>query len=59
MLKQNYMKPAIRVVKIQQRSCLLNNSGVYKNSNNVNLNENIRGGSVSARARQHSVWDDE
>jgi hypothetical protein len=58
MMKQNYMKPATRVVLLKTRAhLLLNSTTVTTNSNNVGLNEEISGGSGPARAR--SVWDDD
>lgn len=57
-MKKQYMKPGMKVVCIQQQ-CIICGSDVTRNSNNAGLNEDILGGNGTARARQHSVWDDE
>ena len=55
-MKNEYMKPATQVVKLQHQSM------VCVSLNNVDGNVGLDyqgGGSGSARARRHGVWDDD
>ena len=59
MMKQDYIKPATRVVKLQHQSMVCVSPYVTNvNSGDAGLNYE-GGGSGPARARQHSVWDDD
>ena len=53
-MKKNYMKPAMRVVQIQQKECILDASL----DTNVGLNYG-GGGSGTARSRSSDGWDDD
>ena len=60
MMKRDYLKPAMRVVFLSARVQLLTDSStVYRNRNNVGLNEEIKAGSGTARSRSFDDWDDE
>jgi hypothetical protein len=57
MMKQNYIKPATRVVKLQHQNMVCV-SLTNVNSGDAGLDYN-GGGSGPARSRHHSVWDDD
>ena len=56
MMKQEYQQPTMNVVKLQHHSIIC--VSLYNVDGNAGLNYQ-GGGSGSARARQHSVWDDD
>ena len=58
MTKKDYKKPALRVVRLQHQGIICA-SEVNRTSNNAGLNEEILGGSGTARARSFGGWDDE
>ena len=60
-MKREYMKPAMRVVVVNTKVQLLtaSNPTVNSNSNNVGLNEEIKAGNGTARARSFNAWCDE
>ena len=59
-MKKEYMKPEQRVVMLHHRTQLLSGSPVNKTLNNVGLNENITGGSGTARSRSlDDDWEDD
>ena len=52
MKKQAYIKPAMRVVRMQHQGIICTTSTtVSRNSNNVGLKEEIYGGNGTARSR--------
>ena len=60
-MKREYMKPAMLVVKLQHRTCLLSNS-VASLGTNLTDGDAIsygNGGSGDARVKDYSVWDEE
>jgi hypothetical protein len=60
MKKQAYIKPAMRVVRMQHQGIICTTSTtVSRNSNNVGLKEEIYGGNGTARSRNSDYWDDE
>ena len=58
-MKKNYMKPALRVVRIQQKCQILSGSITDVNSGDTGIGYDGPG-SGPARARQHGGidWDD-
>ena len=56
-MNKEYMKPAMRVVRIQHQCTILSGS-ITGTDNNANLIYG-GGGSGPARARSHGVWNDE
>ena len=61
MTKKDYMKPAMRVVRIKTQAHLLNISNTSTNGlGGDNLGYDNQGGNQSgAWSRQRSVWDEE
>ena len=59
MKKQAYIKPAMRVVRMQHQGIICASPTVSRNSNNVGLKEEIYGGNGTARSRNSDCWDDE
>ena len=57
-MNKEYMKPAMRVVKLQHQCHILSGSPVNSIGGNAELDYG-GGGSGSARARSHGVWNDE
>ena len=57
MMKQEYQQPTMNVVKLQHHSIICV-SLTQVNSGDAGLDYQ-GGGSGPARARQHSVWDDD
>ena len=55
MTKKAYMKPAMNVVKIQQRACILSGSLDANGMNKSLQNEEVS----SAWSRGNSGWDDD
>ena len=60
MKKQEYLKPTMMVVKLQQQSIICASNDVSRVSSNVDMDYG-GGGNDPARARQHTGfdWDDE
>ena len=58
MSKQEYMKPAMRVLEIQNQCQILSVSGVHSIDGNADMHYG-GGGSGPARARQRDIWDDD
>lgn len=58
MTKKDYMKPSMRVVRLQHQGIICT-SDVKRTSNNAGLSEEILGGIGTARARSFNCWDDE
>ena len=60
MIKKDYMKPAMRVVKIQYKSHILVNSVQTKGLGSESLGYDRNGGDQGdAWSRQRTVWDEE
>lgn len=60
MIKKDYMKPAMRVVKIQNKSHILVNSVQTEGLGSESLGYDRNGGDQGdAWSRQRTVWDDE
>ena len=53
-MKRKYEKPSMRAVKIQQTQLIC-----FSTESNAGITGGNRGGSGPARARSHSVWDDD
>jgi hypothetical protein len=58
MMKQAYQQPTMNVVKLQHHSIICVSNPVSRVGGNAELNYE-GGGSGSARARRHGVWDDD
>lgn len=56
-MKKSYQKLTMWVISIQHSDIIC--ASVNSSVNNVGLNEEIIGGSGTARSRDFNVWDDE